>query len=186
MPSRLARSLVVVAVVAAGTAGGYALADQQGAGDDAATTAPPPTTAAAPTSGADPTVMAPAGGTEEVHTSTEAPEEVATDAPPPTPADGRAEVVVSFADWVQEAGGVEVSGFVSGAGEAPGTCVATLTRGAVTETVSAPAVPNGATTACGGLVVPGDRLSDGTWQAVLSYEAQAVVSHSDPVAVVLP
>ena len=50
-----------------------------------------------------------------------------------------------------------------------GVCTLTLTQGGATVTVEGPAMPDASTTVCGGLVVPGDRLTAGTWQATLAY-----------------
>ena len=194
VPSRAVRTVLVVAVLAAGgTAGGYAVT--RGPGTDAAT-------AGGATSASTPAAELEADRTAAEPVSTEPPAQVATDAAVPSTSDPddadpdeadpdeadperSADVVISFADWVPEAGGVELSGFVSG-GHGAGTCVATLTRGDVAATVSAEAVPNGATAACGGFTVPGDELSGGEWEAVLSYEAGGTTSRSEAVVVTVP
>ena len=80
-------------------------------------------------------------------------------------------VTVTFYGWNPDAQVVEVGGYVTGVVEDGGVCTLTLTKGGRTVTGSTNALPDASTTACGAVTVPGDQVSAGTWQAVLSYSS---------------
>lgn len=96
------------------------------------------------------------------------------------------QVTVTYAGWNAASGQVELDGFVGGVAEDGGTCTLTLTKDGVTVTGSEPAVLNGSMTACGGLTVPGDQVSAGTWQAVLGYRSADHSGTSDSWDVEVP
>lgn len=95
---------------------------------------------------------------------------VATDEP--VVASG-AEVAVEVTSWGWNAAErkAQVRGYATGIVEDNGTCTLTLTKDGRTVTADSSAVPDASTTSCGAVAVPGDRLSAGTWQAVLRYES---------------
>ena len=99
---------------------------------------------------------------------------------------GSVDVTVTYADWEDSTDAVEVSGFVSGVVEPGGTCRLTLTRGQRTAVVETPGEPDASTTVCGTLSVPGSELSEGTWEAVLSYESATSSGASAPADVTVP
>lgn len=70
--------------------------------------------------------------------------------------------------------------------EEGGTCTLTLTQGGASATASREATPNVTSTACGELVVPGDQLAPGTWDAVLAYESERSAGSTEPVEVQVP
>lgn len=182
LSSRLGRWLVLLSVTAAAIGGGYVLTR-----DDAS---PPAEDRQAAVAGADPTVatvdVPEAERTGGTPVATEPPADVVTDAPVPESTDGSAGVTLAYAGWDERGSLVEVAGVVDGVDGVDGTCTATLTSGASSVTVSAAAVPNGPTVACGGLAVPGDRLTSGTWSAVLSYDSPTASGASRPVPVEVP
>jgi hypothetical protein len=170
------RTFIAVVAVAAVGAGGYAVANGTGL---------------ASTQDGDGATSSGAAGATPTPVSTEPPpaEDVATDEPAPSATGGEsggADVVLTFAGWEQGADAVEVSGFVANASDDSGTCTATLTRGAKVVTASAAAVANAGTMACGGLLVPGDDLSSGAWDAVLGYKSSSVSGKSSAVTVDVP
>ena len=95
------------------------------------------------------------------------------------------QVVLGYAGW-EPGGSVEVNGFVSSAVEAGGTCTVTLTRDGRQVEVAGPAEPDATTTNCGLLVVPGEQLTAGDWQATLSYRSAASYGTSQPTTVAVP
>lgn len=112
-------------------------------------------------------------------------QDVATD--PPVVATGeQVDVTVTFTGWNSTAGEVQVGGYVAGVVEDGGTCTLTLTKDGQSVTGSRPAAPDAATTACGAVVVPGDRVSAGTWQAVLTYSSAAHSGSSEAWDVEVP
>jgi hypothetical protein len=92
-------------------------------------------------------------------------------------------VVVTYSGWNAAAGAVQVGGFASGVVEDGGACTLTLTLGATRVSATAAAVADASTTACGQLSVPGSKLANGTWQAVLSYASASHTGRAAPVAV---
>jgi hypothetical protein len=111
---------------------------------------------------------------------------VATDAPPTIQASDDATVQITYFGWNPDTRVVELAGFVASVVEDDGTCTLTLTKGDDRETTSAPATPSVSNTACGEQVLPGDRLSSGTWSAVLSYDSPTSHGASEPVEVEIP
>ena len=116
---------------------------------------------------------------------TEIPTAVATDAPD-TASPGSAGVVVTYAGWDAGTGSVEVNAFVSGVIEDGGTCTAALTLGSTTRTVTAPAAADATTTGCTPMIVPGDQLSAGDWQAVVTYTSATAEGRSPATGVTVP
>jgi hypothetical protein len=95
-------------------------------------------------------------------------------------------VVVTYSGWDDALAGVEVGAYAAGTAESGGTCTLTLTKGSDTASAEAPAEPDATSTSCPGLVVPGSKLSSGSWTAVVSYESRGTHGQSDPVKVVVP
>lgn len=96
-----------------------------------------------------------------------------------------AAVFITFGGYDASAG-VEVAGYVADRVETGGTCVLTLTGGRRALSVSASAVPDARTTVCGTLTVPGEQVSEGTWEAVLSYRSAHAAGSSEPLLVEVP
>jgi hypothetical protein len=96
------------------------------------------------------------------------------------------DVVVTYSGWDDALAGVEVGAYAAGTAESGGTCTLTLTKGSDTASAEAPAEPDATSTSCPGLVVPGSKLSSGSWTAVVSYESRGTHGQSDPVKVVVP
>lgn len=92
-------------------------------------------------------------------------------------------VVLTYSAWSAADRAVLAGGYVSGVIEDGGVCTLTLTLGSASVTVQGPAMPDASTTVCGGLTVPGDRLSAGTWQATLSYASPTRSGTSAPASV---
>jgi hypothetical protein len=92
-------------------------------------------------------------------------------------------VTVTFHGWRADVRQVLVGGYVPGVVESGGTCTLTLTKGAATVSADTQATADAASTACGAVVVPGDRLTAGTWKAVLSYSSPMHAGASGAVAV---
>ena len=111
---------------------------------------------------------------------------VATDAPQTTAAGDDVTVQITYFGWNPDAAAVELGGFVASVVEADGTCTLTLTKGQDSQTTSTAATPNVSNTACGEQLLPGDRLSSGTWSAVLSYDSPTSHGVSEPVEVEVP
>ncbi|QXG77176.1 hypothetical protein KUM42_06570 [Modestobacter sp. L9-4] len=144
----------------------------------AATSTAPRTTAATTSSTVVPAATASLGPTE-------IPTAVATDRPD-TAAPGSADVVITYAGWDAGTASVEVNAFVSGVIEDGGTCTATLTLGSTTRTVTAPAAGDATTTGCAPMIVTGDQLSAGDWQAVVSYTSATAEGRSPVTGVSVP
>lgn len=171
------RSLVLGAAVAA-VAGTAACGSTSGSDTGTAAAAEVSATGAAP---APPTVYG-----EPVEPSREEPSDVAVDAPVTVAPGEPASVVITYAEWNPTDGVIEEGSFVQGVVETGGTCVLTLTRGATSVTASGPAEPDATTTSCGGLSVPGDQVSSGTWSAVVSYRSDRTEGTSPAVEVTVP
>jgi len=161
--------LAVAAVAGAGVAAGFLLARGLPGASDVISPA-------APTSSAAP--LGDETGLEEVSPTATASigpdpdggQEVATDEP--VVASGSSvDVSVTFAGWDPTRSEVQVDGYVAGISEEGGTCTLSLTKDGRTVTGSTQGVADARMTACGGLAVPGDQVSGGTWQAVLSYRS---------------
>jgi len=100
--------------------------------------------------------------------------------------DGDVSVLLTYSGWNASAAQVEVDGYVPGVAEDGGTCLLTLTRAGTTVTASVPGTENVADTDCGGAAVPGSKLSQGSWTAVLSYDSASTHGTSSPVEVQVP
>jgi len=139
--------------------------------------------------GADATADAPVAGTmptdQPTPPSVPPVEEIAAD-PPAEQTGGDVLVALTFAGWEKSTAAVEASGFVGGVVEAGGTCRLSLTRGARSAVAEIPGEPDATTTVCGTVSVPREQLSEGAWQAVLSYESASSSGVSAPVEVEVP
>lgn len=125
------------------------------------------------------------------------PTEVATDSPA-TPTGSTATASASappsatvrprltYFGWNADIGAVDAGGIVPEIVEAGGRCTLTLTMGGTTADASSEAIDNVTSTACSEMVVPGDRLSPGTWRAVLTYESATARGVSEPVDIEVP
>ncbi|HEY3548203.1 MAG TPA: hypothetical protein VGK17_19190 [Propionicimonas sp.] len=107
--------------------------------------------------------------------------------PRPTPAQSTAPVVVTVttSGWDATAGQLWVSGFVP-APEEGGTCALRVTKGAAAVVVQRSATPDATTTTCGSVTIDRDRLSPGTWSAVLAYQSPARAGAAGPVTIEVP
>ena len=122
--------------------------------------------------------------TAEQTVPNQVPDDVAAVTDPPRPSE--TDVVLSFVGWDEDTASVQVGGYVTPVVEDGGTCTVDLTRGDVTVEASGPALADATTTVCGGLAVPGNQLSAGTWQAVLRYESAQTAGTSEPLTVEVP
>jgi len=162
--------LAVAAVAGGGVAAGVFLG--RGMPGEAADASSPvaPTSSAAPVGDETGFEEVSPTATASIGPDPDAGQVVATDEP--VVASGSSvDVSVSFAGWDPTRSEVQVDGFIAGISEEGGTCTLSLTKDGRTVTGSAPGVADARMTACGGLVVPGDQVSGGTWQAVLSYRS---------------
>jgi hypothetical protein len=114
------------------------------------------------------------------------PTEVATDAPVTVSPGRTASIFITQHGWNSSSGQVEISGYLAGLYETEGTCTVTLTAGSRSVSASTPATPDATSTSCGGLAVPGSKLSSGTWSAVVTYESATSRGTSEPVQVDVP
>lgn len=171
--------LVVVALGVVGAGAGYAMTHHWAtpAASDSGVATSSSTAAVQPTGGQDPT-----GTTTPAEDSAQptSGQTVATDTPVIVTS-STVPVVMTYSGWNASAHQVMVGGYVTGVIESGGTCTLTLTRAGARVTASRPARPDAATTACGGLTVPGSSLSSGTWKAVLSYASKASTGTSAAV-----
>ncbi|MCU1473860.1 hypothetical protein [Amnibacterium sp.] len=110
-----------------------------------------------------------------------------TPTPTPTLAPGTTKRAVSpfvtLAYWDASSGELDVSAIVSGIVESGGTCTASVTKGGVTRTVSAPAAAVSTYVGCNPLTVRGSALTAGTWTVHVSYSSKAATGVSDPKTV---
>ena len=170
-------ALVVIAACAAAGAGyvitrgwpGTSAAAESTSSTPASTTVPTP----AEQTAVDPDEPNPSSG-----------QTVATDEPVVVETEAVA-VVLTYSAWSAADRQVLAGGYAAGVIEDGGVCTLTLTQGGSTVTVEGPAMPDASTTVCGGLVVPGNRLTAGTWQATLTYASatHSGTSASAPVEV---
>src|SRR5215218_6032025 len=179
--SRGRRWIVVLSVLAACAAAGAGYVITRGW--------PGTSAAAEPTSSSSGTTAAPTPAQQ----TAVAPDEpnpssgqtVATDEPVVVVEAESVPVVLTYSAWSAADRSVLAGGYVSGVIEDGGVCTLTLTQGSASVTVEGQAMPDASTTVCGGLVVPGNRLTAGTWQGTLSYASptHAGTSASAPVEV---
>jgi len=92
-------------------------------------------------------------------------------------------VTITWFGWEPDAREVQLAGFVGGVVEDGGVCTLTLTKGGATASGAKKALADASTTSCGELSVPGDQVSPGTWQAVLSYSSAGHTGTSETVDV---
>jgi hypothetical protein len=174
-------ALVVVALGVVGAGAGYAVTHNWSAtpaGAAAGTTASTASTdVTLPPGGQDP-AEATVSATDSARPSSG--QTVATDTPV-VATSSTVPVVMTYSGWNASARQVMVGGYVSGVIESGGTCTLTLSRAGARVTAHGPARPDAATTACGGLTVPGTSLTSGTWKAVLSYASKASAGTSSAV-----
>lgn len=104
------------------------------------------------------------------------------DTPPTTPT-GKADVVVTYASQYEN--GVEVGGYVSNIVEEGGTCKLTLSNDTKTLTATTTGVANAHSTDCPALVISRDKLSTGTWTAILSYSSAKASGSAQPKDVIV-
>jgi hypothetical protein len=136
---------------------------------------------------------------EEIDPDAGKPSEVATDAPAtpaaPTTAStpsgsGSSSTQVAprltYFGWNADVRAVEAGGIVPAIVESGGRCTLTLTQGGTMADASSDAIDNVTSTSCGEMLVPGDRLSPGTWRAVLTYESATAEGSSEPVDIEVP
>ncbi|NMM17462.1 MAG: hypothetical protein HHJ14_10105 [Cellulomonas sp.] len=141
------------------------------------TSSPTPTVSASPSSPAPPT-SAPSPPPTPTVTA-------AAPAPPAKTEKRKVDVVVTYADWSAADSVVEAGAYATVV-EEPGSCTLKLTSGGRSVTASITALTDASTMSCGGLRVPRDKLSSGTWTAVVIYESATSVGMSAPVEVVVP
>lgn len=177
MPSSVRRRALALAVLTAATLA--ACSASPGAGAPSTATGTPTVTASAPpvdavTPTPSPTVTEPA----------------VPDAPPPAepapvePGPGL-EVVLTSAGWSESTRTVQLVGYVQVV-EPGGTCTARLTRGSEVVEVAQEAWPDATTTSCGTVDVPRERLTNGRWDAELSYDSPTSSGTSKQVEIDVP
>ncbi|GAB2465096.1 hypothetical protein [Xylanimonas ulmi] len=195
------RPVIVAAVVAVGVlaagAVGYAITlDRPGPSpepDAAGSSSAPPRDTPSDAPSASGAASAPSGTPSDAAptpspAAAPTPDVAPASAPPPHEASPQpsADVTLSYLAWSPQAQHVEASGF-SIPLDGGGTCALTLTKeGSPSVTVETPSIPDVTSTVCGGLTVPGERLSSGTWSAVLHYESATHSGKSSSVAVTVP
>jgi hypothetical protein len=104
----------------------------------------------------------------------------------PTQNKATAEVSMTFLGWIATGNAVEASGVVTPL-EDSGVCRLVLTKGDTSVDVSASALPDAQTMACGGgLSIPGSKLSTGLWTATLEYDSPTSHGVSAPMTVPVP
>ena len=176
-------AFVGVAIVVVGAGAGYAVthdwASPAAASVTTEATATSSSAAAAPTGGSDQTAGGPRSSDATQPTSGQT---VATDTPVVAPST-TVSVVVTYSGWNASLKQAMAGGYVNGVIESGGTCTLTLSKAGVQVTAQGQARPDAATTACGGLTVPGAKLGAGTWQAVLSYTSATSTGSSTPVEI---
>jgi hypothetical protein len=178
---RVVAVLAVTAVAGAGVAAGVFLTRGTADGADASSAAGP-TTSAAP--------LGDESGFEDVGTSPtasigpdpDAGQTVATDAPDVVTTT-EVPVTITYFGWDPDRREVQLAGFVGGIVEDGGVCTLTLTKGSSTVRGEKDALADASTTSCGELSVPGDAVSAGIWQAVLSYTSAGHTGTSEAVDV---
>lgn len=115
------------------------------------------------------------------------PDEVATDAPAPTVEEGvDVSPRLTYFGWNADISAVDAGGIVPGIVESGGTCTLTLRQGGTEVSASSEGIDNVTSTSCAEMVIAGDRLSSGPWQAVLSYESATAQGVSEAVEVEVP
>jgi hypothetical protein len=179
---RLVAVLAVTAVAGAGVAAGVFLTRGMPGSQAATPSAPATTSSAAPVgdeTGLEDVNPTP---TASVGPDPDAGAPVATDEPQVVTG-SEVPVTVTFYGWNPTSQEVQVGGYVGGVVEEGGVCTLTLTNGGTTVTGRTDALPDASTTACGAVTVPGDEVSAGTWQAVLSYSSAGHSGTSDAVDV---
>ena len=97
-------------------------------------------------------------------------------------------LVVTFAEYSAEAGGIEVSALAEGLVEEGGTCVAAATAEDGERLVGEPseAEPGPATTECGALTIPLPAGNGGTWEVAVTYSSDSTELESPTVEVEIP
>jgi len=172
--------LAVAAVAGAGVAAGVFLT--RGMPGAEASSEAGPTTSAAPLGDETGFEDVSPTATASIGPDPDAGEPVATDTPVVVTTED-VPVVVTYYGWNATAKDVEVGGYVEGVVEDGGVCTLTLTKGASTVRGDKSAVADASTTSCGELQVPGDAVSAGTWQAVLTYASAGHTGTSETVDV---
>lgn len=171
--------LVVVALGLVGAGAGYAVTHDWAspAASDSAAPASSSTATSLPPGGQDPVdTTAPVEDSAQPTSG----QTIATDTPVVVTS-STVPVVVTYSGWNASLRKVMVGGYVTGVIESGGTCTLTLTHAGTSVTASGPGRPDAATTACGGLTVPGSSLTAGSWKAVLSYASKASTGTSSSV-----
>ena len=197
MSVRPRRWLIAAATVAAVGVAGVVVSDRfvpAGAGAAAGTGSSEPTTGPAPTEPGGGSTQPAAAPSSAAYVPSAAPaapdfepEEAAEKDSVPAPvAEGRAEVVVSYAGWDAPSSSVQVNAYVGRRTEDGGTCTLTLSLGGQTRTSTAPASADATTTICELLTVPGADLPAGDWQAVVRYVSDGAEGSAEPVVVAVP
>lgn len=97
-----------------------------------------------------------------------------------------ADVVVTYSGWIDQSTSVEVGAYVAGVVESGGTCTLTLTGPGSPRTASVTGEADAGSTSCPAMVVPGSKLSRGSWTAVVGYTSAAVSGTSSAVTVDVP
>jgi|GEM_PF-2276635 len=105
---------------------------------------------------------------------------------PARPEPAAVAVVVTFSGWNTLTSALEVGGYADTV-EQGGTCTLRLAGpGGATAEVSGSALPDAASTTCGLLAVPRDRLAAGSWTGTLSYASATSAGEVAVPAVAVP
>lgn len=191
-PVLLTLLVLVLAVVGAGLWFGRQIADadpvaqRMPVGDAAATSAPATGTTATRGATAAGTTAPAAPSSAASSAASSSPAATAPSGPAGAPGRQQVSVSRSYGGWSQADAAVVVGGSVSGVIEDGGTCTLTLTRADLVARATTPAVADASSTSCGGLAVPGDELSSGTWRATIDYASAGSAGQSQPFDVVVP
>ncbi|MEV7972693.1 hypothetical protein [Cellulomonas sp. NPDC089187] len=104
---------------------------------------------------------------------------------PGTAAPRTVDVISTYAGWNDLSRALEFGAYVPVV-ETGGSCTLLLSGPGGERSIQAGATPDASTTSCGELVVPGDTLSSGSWQAVITYSSPRSSGTSDTVTVEVP
>lgn len=172
--------LAVTAVAGVGVAAGVFLTrgEPSDAGPSAAPSATTSVEAAVPAGDALPQPTEPAPVSAEPGDG----QAVATDEPVVVTG-SEVSVVVTAVGWDPSARAAIVRGYAGSVIEDGATCRLTLTKDGVQVSAERAATPDASNTSCGRLSVSDDRLTPGTWTAVLSYTSAEHFGTADRVDV---
>jgi hypothetical protein len=148
--------------------------------------APSPVATSSPSEVIDPSIPAPSPTPTPTGSATPEPSATPIGSPTPTatpttiPGSTKHAVTpfVTLADWDASAHELDVSALVPNLVESGGTCTATVSKGGVTRTASAPAAAVSTYVGCNPMTIPGSALSAGTWSVRVTYSSRTAAGTS--------